>query len=234
MAKFKVGDKVRILDGSKIENYTGSWSIFGNMNKYIGTIQTIKEVNEDQSDGRVSYYMEDIGYMWDERGLELATEQKQPKIVITTDGKTTTAVLYNGKQRIKSAKAKCASSDTFDFNIDASIALKRLTGQILGKVENTIFDWKGFKASKFNVVVNRDNIDRFLKECDEHDISWYDSKASEWNPIKKMDAEPEPVKTMMKIILGFKSNYKCELKVIDGNLAYSFTPDMRDETVIYD
>ena len=26
MSKFKVGDKVRILDGSNIENYAGGWT----------------------------------------------------------------------------------------------------------------------------------------------------------------------------------------------------------------
>lgn len=26
-AKFKIGDKVRIMDGSKIENYTGDWAV---------------------------------------------------------------------------------------------------------------------------------------------------------------------------------------------------------------
>ena len=25
MAKFKIGDKVRVLDGSKIDDYTGGW-----------------------------------------------------------------------------------------------------------------------------------------------------------------------------------------------------------------
>ena len=38
-AKFKVGDKVRILDGSKILNYTGDW--LPRMANHIGKIATI-------------------------------------------------------------------------------------------------------------------------------------------------------------------------------------------------
>lgn len=186
MAKFKVGDKVRILDGSKIEDYTGSWAIFGGMNKYIGTIQTIEEVDEDWSDGRVSYYMEDIGYSWDERGLELVTEQKQPKIVITTDGKTTTATLYDGKQKIKSAKAKCAPGDTFDFNIGASIALERLTGFVRGSTDNTLdtrLQMDKFMAGDIVIEVPDGKTMDFLKELEKKNekLRWHaGQKPTEW------------------------------------------------------
>ncbi len=50
------------------------------------------------------------------------------KIVITTDGKTTTAKLYDGKKFIKSAKAKCSPDDEFDFGIGSALALERLMG----------------------------------------------------------------------------------------------------------
>lgn len=75
MAKFKVGDKVRILDGSKIENYTGSWMCV--MNKYINTIATITEVVDCSSSSQDStaYIVSGISrirkYFFDERGLEL-------------------------------------------------------------------------------------------------------------------------------------------------------------------
>lgn len=51
----------------------------------------------------------------------------QQKIVILTDGETTTAKLFDGKQVIKTAEAKCFSGDKFDFNLGATIALSRLT-----------------------------------------------------------------------------------------------------------
>lgn len=48
------------------------------------------------------------------------------KIVITTDGKTTLARLFDGKTMVKRAEAKCAPSDTFNFNTGANLAFNRL------------------------------------------------------------------------------------------------------------
>lgn len=66
--EFKKGDKVRILDGSDIERYAGGWLNYG-MKKYVGKVVTIKSV-VPHIYGRVGYFMEEIGYVWDERGLE--------------------------------------------------------------------------------------------------------------------------------------------------------------------
>lgn len=95
------------------------------------------------------------------------------------------------------------------------------------------FDWDGFKAGKFNVIVNRENIGIFLGACETHDINWPRNKATEWNPIERMDAEPNFIMLMLKAALNFESTDKCDLKVEDGNLKYSFSLNMRDETVIY-
>ena len=51
------------------------------------------------------------------------------KIIITTDGKTTLARLFDGKTMVKRAEAKCAPSDVFDFGIGAELAVKRLMGE---------------------------------------------------------------------------------------------------------
>ena len=51
------------------------------------------------------------------------------KIVITTDGKTTLARLFDGKAMVKRAEAKCAPSDTFDFGVGTELAVKRLIGE---------------------------------------------------------------------------------------------------------
>lgn len=138
MSKFKVGDKVRILDGSKIKDYTGGWNL-SIMAPHVGDVTTIEEIVEIDD---TTFYFLGLHFprcyiCWDERGLEPVKEEQ--KIVITTDGKkTTSAVLYNGKQRIKEASSKCAPGDKFDFNVGAAIALERLTGQFYGKVENTL------------------------------------------------------------------------------------------------
>ena len=51
---------------------------------------------------------------------------KQPVIVITSDGKTTTATKRLGKKVICTATAQCSDDDTFDFNTGAELAFKRL------------------------------------------------------------------------------------------------------------
>lgn len=48
------------------------------------------------------------------------------KIIITTDGKTTTARLYDGKNVIKTAKAECSPEDDFCFEVGAKLAFDRL------------------------------------------------------------------------------------------------------------
>lgn len=48
------------------------------------------------------------------------------KIVITTDGETTTARMFDGKEQVKSATAKCSKSDTFCFETGAALAMERL------------------------------------------------------------------------------------------------------------
>lgn len=57
----------------------------------------------------------------------MANEER--KIVITTDGKTTRAALYDGHKLIREAKAICSKEDTFDFEAGAKIAFERLTAK---------------------------------------------------------------------------------------------------------
>ena len=122
-AKFKVGDKVRILDGSKIDNYTGGWSLWG-MQEDVGKVVTIKEVRK-YDDGRIGYRMNEIVCVWDERGLELVESKDKDKetIVIYRDGQQ--VIAFNKKTKEK-AVAKCNPSDKFDFKIGAGLAFDRL------------------------------------------------------------------------------------------------------------
>ena len=126
-AKFKVGDKVKVLDGSKIENYTGGWSSWW-MLEDVGKVVTIKEVR-DYSDGRIGYRMNEIVCIWDERGLELVeskdngNDKDKETIVIYRDGQQ--VIAFNKKTKEK-AVAKCNPSDKFDFKVGAKIAFDRL------------------------------------------------------------------------------------------------------------
>lgn len=113
MAKFKEGDKVRAKEHYRM--ISRGWK------------------------GRVIEIVDNC-LIWvrpldDERGPSWRVEAKyfdliddQKKIVITTDGKTTTAALFDGKNKLKSAKAVCAPEDEFDFTTGAKIAFERLTG----------------------------------------------------------------------------------------------------------
>ena len=125
--KFKVGDRVRAIkecDGNK---------------RIIGETGTVKSITSDsfvgvEFDNPINGWKicngvkEDNG--WYCLGDILEPIHDNNKIVITTDGKTTTAKMYDGKKLVNSAKAVCSPDDEFDFNIGASIALERLTGQI--------------------------------------------------------------------------------------------------------
>lgn len=61
--------------------------------------------------------------------VEHVKPEKHPVIVITTDGKTTTATMRDGKTVLKTATARCGKKDAFDFNEGARVAFERLQGR---------------------------------------------------------------------------------------------------------
>ena len=111
--KFKVGDKVRIV--KNVWEYGGNHPIIG-----INEVHTITKVYF----GEKYPYLLDVyrDYTWMDKELELV---ENDKIVITNDGKTTTATLYRDGEKVK-ATAKCAPDDNFDFMVGANLALERL------------------------------------------------------------------------------------------------------------
>lgn len=121
--KFKVGDKVRILDGSIIENYAGRW-IGAGMKKYVGKVFTIRKA-VPYSDDRIGYWMKEINFVWDERGLEPEKESKNETIVIYRKDREVIAL---DKRTGKKAVAKCSPKDKFDFELGARLAFERLFG----------------------------------------------------------------------------------------------------------
>ena len=181
MAKFKIGDKVRVRSDLKVgRKYGGLTVLVGTMERYIGSIATVDNINYD---GNIHL---DIGYYWSEEMLEplckfkvgdmvigndkanehynitkkgwigkvtfvkedgnvikvtgvgiancsvdvscfdLYKPASNNKIVITTDGKVTTATLYDGREKVKTAKSSCHPEDTFDFKTGAKIAFNNL------------------------------------------------------------------------------------------------------------
>jgi hypothetical protein len=133
--KFKVGDKVRIVRN------TGNSS----KDKFVGKIVTIGEVNPINL---YPYILNpDNGWLWRDDDFELVVCQE--KIVITTDGKTTTAVKYCEDGKKVTATAKCSPEDTFDFNVGAKLAMERLMEAVAPVIS------RGFK------VGDRVHVDKF-------------------------------------------------------------------------
>lgn len=119
MSKFKVGDKVRILDGSKIKNYAGGWTT--KMGRYVGDVYKVANVVHDSIDSSMyEYELEGVNYVWDERGLERCGNETI--VIYRKDNE----VIALDKRTGKKAIAKCSPEDTFDFNIGAKLAFDRL------------------------------------------------------------------------------------------------------------
>lgn len=115
--KYKVGDKVKIH------------GVTDHRRAYNGRVVTIKGINpngETQNKNGIPHYGVGEVYIFYENELSLANA---PKIVITTDGMETLARLYEGNNVIKTATARCAPDDTFDFATGAKLAFERLMAE---------------------------------------------------------------------------------------------------------
>lgn len=111
--KYKVGDRVIAFDNigrNKPED------------RHIGVIESLPvgltfPYKVRYVDSGETLWSEVIGY------------DKQPVIVITSDGVTTTATKRIGKEIIAKATAKCSPEDQFSYNEGARIAFERLQGR---------------------------------------------------------------------------------------------------------
>lgn len=126
MAKYKVGDKVRI-----VSERTVRMNNFGKMDKWLGKVMTIRGIER----GLHGYWMEeDFGenygrsWLWDDNMIAgLANPDRSSLIVeIQFDGNTTRATLIKDGREVKSAEARCSPEDTFDRGEGAKVAVNRL------------------------------------------------------------------------------------------------------------
>ena len=121
--KYKIGDKVRVkkcLGGLNLKGKTGKVVAIGDIYDYgIELDEPIAEGLSCNGRGKEGFCR------W---GYEIELEPViDKKIVITTDGKTTLARLYEDKKIVKTAKAICSPDDEFDFIAGAELAFERLT-----------------------------------------------------------------------------------------------------------
>lgn len=133
MAKYKVGDKVRIV--SERPNDPG---FVDNMEKYLGKTLTVSKVNEHQYT-ETDYYLKEaivergffVGYHWTfgESWISgLAEPEREPCTVeLRFDGMITTATLKRGGRDVKTAEARCnPKKDTYSRAEGARVAVERL------------------------------------------------------------------------------------------------------------
>lgn len=71
--RFKIGDRVRVLDGSHIVDYTGNWN--PDMQRFVGNTYIIAQVCNSYPN-RTAYFLEGQPYVFDERGIEPAPASK--------------------------------------------------------------------------------------------------------------------------------------------------------------
>jgi hypothetical protein len=117
--KFKVGDRVRVCRTRHLFKKSE-----------IGNVYTINKINPNAPLLSATHYdvKERCRFVFEEFELESYVEQPN-KIVITTDGTTTTAKRYRDKSVVKVKTAKCHSDDKFDFMVGAKVAFDRLVGE---------------------------------------------------------------------------------------------------------
>ena len=118
--QYKVGDKVLVVNNT--------CSHFAEIGEILTLHSCIGEIR-----GRTAWRSnEHGGYIVEQ---DIKPFHNYNKIVITTDGKTTTAKLYENNKVIKTATANCSPEDEFDFKVGAELAVNRLISKPCGTVK---------------------------------------------------------------------------------------------------
>lgn len=126
MAKYKCGDKVRIVS----KRTQQCWNPY--MDKYLGKTMTI--IKSGINNEGVYYCMEEdlddfLGHwFWYEDMIAgLAEPAREPCTVeLRFDGMITTATLKRGGRDVKTAEARCNPTDTYSRAEGARVAVERL------------------------------------------------------------------------------------------------------------
>ena len=159
---FKVGDKVKIIKAT-----SGAWGANGRIGIVVEKPQVTRGCKGiARCENGVWVELVDNGEIWNigtESELELIKDIQS--VHITTKGNEIIAVLKNGKETVKIAKAKCSPSDTFSFEIGAKLAVERLFGTDKPGVKEVkriakIGDWVRIvkDIKRLNQVVKKDEI----------------------------------------------------------------------------
>lgn len=131
MAKYKVGDKVRI-----VSERPKDWCYADDMGKYLGKTLTINMVKWHPYLGTL-YFLEGAitehgicaGSSWafKESWISgLAESDREYTVELRFDGMITTATLKQGGRDVKTAEARCNPKDTYSRAEGARVAVERL------------------------------------------------------------------------------------------------------------
>lgn len=179
--EFKVGDRVKVVKKGEAPIYNNA--IVGDVGKIIaeGTKRWFVRFDIPRL-----HYHTGCGCCEPRHGYWCTPDMLQDlsldeKIIITTDGVTTTARRYIGKELQGTAEAKCSPSDTFDFEKGANLAFGRLIGGTVIKLDTEALA----KALK-----NVPKLDLSTLGKSDH---WLDrlKKAVEANPELKPEPKPK-------------------------------------------
>ena len=126
--KYKVGEKVRVLDGSKAQHYTAKW--VDSMNPYVGKTLVVRS-QESHFESPVYKLVGGGSWFYDEKYLAPAASvapTTSDRIVVYIDKKDPSKVVAKDVSTGKTGVAKCSPEDIFDFYTGAKLAMNRLLG----------------------------------------------------------------------------------------------------------
>ena len=155
MAKYKCGDRVRIVSTPRLARWNGV------MNKWLGETMTITSVSVN-SNGEIFYRMAEdrgdfygCGWCWYEDMISgLAESDREYTVELRFDGMITTATLKRGGRGVKTAEARCNPKDTYSRAEGARVAVERLFEK-KRKEEDKPKESKPKICDKFMVTGNR-------------------------------------------------------------------------------
>lgn len=255
MMKFEVGKVYRVgrsgLETGNIIQITNKYKNSGNVRYAYRTVSGKKPWD--------NFEFFNAGSVFSKR-LEPVVQDKKPeilpleqKIVVMRDGNRVTASLYKDGKKAAAGVAKCSPEDTFDFATGARIAFDRLmvknpsisreeiyneTKKILSAADDSkrvvaLSTWTMFELGKMAVQVNRENIDNFLKECEERGYTWKcGDKATERNPFRDYDGL-SPVGVVVFEILKLVPKDSIWIRMHEGKLAMDID-EKPDDVEVYE
>lgn len=197
MAKYKVGDRVRIVN-----HRTRRMSVFGDMDKWFGKTMTIRRILP------MGYFMvEDReencceGWYWDDEMIAGLAEPEKPadenlSVTIRFHGRLTVAELYKNGRVVKVENARCNPKDEYSRSEGAKIAVERLfKKKPTGKAKEVS---KPRVGDKFVVTGNAYfphhyfNIGEIvtLTYPIESETSWYRNERGKEQVVSNLDVKP--------------------------------------------